>query len=152
MAEAATLCDKAATIYNQAATYVLQVADDVYEMLQWQMDGSQPKPLRWHAQQQARHAYYGAMLTMVVELCSLLRFTHYGRRSRRAILTYAGELQAAILTMAGRGRNSNLARLLLSCYLVISPLTGRGRDGGLDGLVVQDTGARAAARLDRRGR
>ena len=29
------------------------VADDVYEMLQWKMDGSQPKPLRWHAQQQA---------------------------------------------------------------------------------------------------
>ena len=28
------------------------VADDVYEMLQWKMDGSQPKPLRWHAQQQ----------------------------------------------------------------------------------------------------
>lgn len=36
--------------------YVLQVADDVYEMLQWRMDGSQPKPLRWHAQQQARYA------------------------------------------------------------------------------------------------
>jgi DNA-binding transcriptional MocR family regulator len=32
------------------------VADDVYEMLQWAMDGSQPKPLRWHAQQQGAGA------------------------------------------------------------------------------------------------
>ena len=31
-----------------------QVADDVYEMLQWEKEGS-PKPLRWHAQQQARY-------------------------------------------------------------------------------------------------
>ena len=38
--------------------YVLQVADDVYEMLQWQREGA-PKPLRWHAQQQARYAYFG---------------------------------------------------------------------------------------------
>ena len=32
------------------------MADDVYEMLQWKMDGSQPKPLRWHAQQQGAGA------------------------------------------------------------------------------------------------
>lgn len=31
------------------------VADDVYEMLQWRMDGA-PKPLRWHAQQQGAAA------------------------------------------------------------------------------------------------
>ena len=101
-----------------------KVADDVYEMLQWRMDGA-PKPLRWHAQQQASYAYYllwRALLTMAGELHSLKHgsSTHYGR---------GAELQAAVLT--------------------ILTMAGCGRDGGLARLVVQDPGARAAARLDR---
>ena len=43
----------------------MQVADDVYEMLQWRMDGA-PKPLRWHAQQQASYT-----------LTRVWRCTHY---------------------------------------------------------------------------
>ena len=47
--------DRAKLVKLCAHFGVTIVADDVYEMLQWRMDGSQPKPLRWHAQQQARY-------------------------------------------------------------------------------------------------
>ena len=139
-----------------------KVADDVYEMLQWRMDGA-PKPLRWHAQQQASYAYYllwRALLTMA-------RTTYYGAHYLRwralltmARTTYDGAhylLWRALLTMAGElhslrhGSSTHYGRgaELQAAVLTILTMAGCGRDGGLARLVVQDPGARAAARLDR---
>jgi hypothetical protein len=176
MAEAATLCDKAATACDAdcnpmrclALTLALALALALtlaltltltLTLTRWPTTctrcysgGWTARPSHCAGTRSSRRAtpttYYGAHYLLWRARLTMARTTYDGAHYLlwRALLTMAGELHSlkhGSSTHYGRGAE------LQAAVLTILTMAGCGRDGGLARLVVQDPGARAAARLDR---